>query len=280
MIRISKIKTALLAAALALVMTGGVSARTPVHSPLPVSSRQMLVVVTDSAGATAGTLFRWERESSGKSWVLTGRAIAVSIGRNGLGWGRGLQPPRMGGLPLKAEGDGRSPAGIFPLGPVFGFPPPEKMTGLEMPYIQLTALTECVDDPASVYYNSIVRKDTVARTDWRSSEKMGKPGIWYQLGVFVGHNKNPVRKSAGSCIFLHNWSEPGETTSGCTAMAPSDLRTVVFWLNAEKQPVLVQLTRPLYRRLRRAWALPPLPGRESTLMGINEADGRETTDSK
>ncbi len=227
-------------------------------SGLLSQSCQLILVLTDSVNANQGWLYRFERETPGAPWKSVGKAIPVAIGRNGLAWGRGLHPKETDRKPLKKEGDGRSPAGVFTLSAVFGQIPPDSMAGLKMPYIFLKKGLECVDDPVSVYYNRMVERDTVKTVDWHSSEKMWHPGIWYRLGVMVEHNKRPVVKGAGSCIFLHNWSEPGETTAGCTAMDPANMKKIAFWLDAAKHPLLVQLTRHWYHKLQLRWELPPV----------------------
>ena len=227
--------------------------------PIPSSSLQMVLVLTDSTGATKGILSRFER-TNGAEWKPSGNAIPVVVGRNGLGGGIGLHDPSdLSGLPTKEEGDGRSPAGVFTLGSVFGLRPAEQMKKLRMPSVHVTEMTECVDDVNSVRYNCIVSRDSVEkadRVDWTSSEKMSSYVICYELGVVVDHNRNPVRKGSGSCIFLHIWSDPDKPTVGCTAMAASNMEEIAEWLDAKKNPVLVQLTKPLYRHLRKRWELP------------------------
>ena len=65
-------------------------------------------------------------------WQPVGEAIPVRVGRNGLGWGVGLHVDGVTGV-QKLEGDGKAPAGVFPLGTVFGYAdqPP---AGVQMPY--------------------------------------------------------------------------------------------------------------------------------------------------
>ena len=55
--------------------------------------------------------------------------------------------------PQKAEGDGRSPAGVFPLGRGFGFAPASEASWLKLPYLPVVEGIECVDDSASTVYN-------------------------------------------------------------------------------------------------------------------------------
>lgn len=206
---------------------------------------QLVVVTTPDWNATQGTLQRYEKHLF--HWRAVGAPINVVIGRTGLAWGRGLNPPMDG--PQKHEGDGKSPAGIFNLGTSFGFAP---KAAWKVPYLQLHDTTECVDDGASTFYNQIVER--TALSDWKSSEKM-RSIQQYKWGAFVSHN-TPAHPGSGSCIFLHIWGGPSSTTTGCTAMAEEDLTTLLGWLDPKSSPRLIQLTRPEYERLRRDWKLP------------------------
>jgi len=231
-------------------------------TPIPSSCRQIILVLTDSLEATHGTLCYFERDCTKADWLLTNDKIPVVIGRSGLGWGLGLHDDvNIYNFPLKEEGDGRSPAGVFNLSSIFGYNPADQMITLKMPYIHITEMIECVDDVISKYYNKIVSRDEIEKVkhvDWQSSEKMSLYGIYYELGVVVDHNYDHIKKSAGSCIFLHNWSDPNETMSGCTAMAPIKMREIVYWLDETKNPILVQLTNQLYIDLIKLWKLPKL----------------------
>ena len=233
-------------------------------SPVPASCRQLVLVITDSMQDTLGTLYYFERKNADSTWTLTHDMIPVAIGRNGLGWGRGLHGDKnMVDLPLKKEGDGRSPAGVFNLSAVFGYKHPNQMANVKMPYIHLTETTECIDDASSTYYNQFVSRDKIEQTghvDWQSSEKMSRAGIYYESGVVVDHNTDPIKKGAGSCIFLHNWAHSNEKTAGCTAMSPQNMKEIVYWLDKAKHPVLVQLTKRSYIYLIKQWNLPDLSG--------------------
>lgn len=229
-------------------------------SPIPSSSGQMVLVLSKSFDATTGWLRRFERQSEDADWKAVGDATPVTLGRNGLGLGSGLHRIDPGSMPVKREGDGKSPAGVFRLSSAFGYAPPERLENLEIPYIHVTELLECVDDVNSGYYNQIVLRDAVDEVDWQSSEQMLMDGVWYEKGIVVDHNSSPVRPGAGSCIFLHNWSGPEDTTAGCTAMAPPALTEIVYWLDPDADPVLVQLTESLYEEYQKAWVLPgPIP---------------------
>lgn len=224
-----------------------------VVSPVPASARQMLLVVTPSWDTTSGTMRRYVRPAGTAKWRLAGAAVPVVVGSSGLAWGSDtLGTPDE---PHKREGDGRSPAGIFPLGSAFGFAPSSAMSHLRLPYLPLVAGTECVDDTSSVRYNSIVNRDRVSSVDWSSSEHMRRIAQ-YQVGVLVEYNTRPARKGHGSCMFLHIWEGPGSSTAGCTAFPRADVESLLGWLDAERRPVLVQLPAAEYARRKKAWALP------------------------
>jgi len=77
----------------------------------------------------------------------------------------------------------------------------------------------------------------------------------YRWGVVVDHNAER-ETGCGSCVFLHIWEAPGKGTAGCTAMNSSSMEAVLRWLDAKERPVLVQLPRAEFERLRTAWGLP------------------------
>ena len=240
-------------------------AASPAHGGEPAALRtstQILVVTTQDWNGVEGTLQAYERPQARKKWKAVGGPIPVVVGKNGLGWGAGVAAGRDAGRrgegdPVKKEGDSKSPAGIFRLSTAFGYAaqrPPE----WKMPYVSLTPSVECVDDARSKFYNRVVDRAAVA-PDWNSSEQMLRPDGLYRWGVVVDHNADPVTAGAGSCIFLHIWLGPGQGTTGCTAMAQEQLEGVLARLDPARRPLLVQLPRAQYKKLRRHWKLPALP---------------------
>ena len=219
---------------------------------VPRGSRQLILVTTRDWDAVGGTLRRFERKDSKAGWRQVGDAVPVVVGRGGLGWGAGLNS-ETGDGPVKKEGDGKSPAGVFSLSNAFGFA--AEAPGLHVPYTPLTPTVECVDDVNSRRYNLIVDRGGLPDVDWKSSERM-RSVEGYRWGVVVEHNASPRVPGRGSCIFLHIWSGPDKGTAGCTAMEQPNLEALVRWLDAKKKPVLVQLPGAEYERLRSAWGLP------------------------
>lgn len=242
------------------------------------SSTQMIVVTTDSWDSPQGTLRRYERERSGSPWQPVGEPITVMVGKNGIGWGTGLlkSPAQHTGDPLKKEGDGRAPAGVFHLSKAFGYAAQEQ-PGWKMPYISLTPSIECVDDEKSKFYNTLV--DTTAISpDWGSheNEKMRRPDDLYRWGILVDHNVNPPVAGGGSCIFIHIWKGPAQPTVGCTAMPQADMETLLGWLDPARKPLLVQAPAEQYQKMRHRWNLPVIkdPAGSTTMQGGPKSVGK------
>jgi D-alanyl-D-alanine dipeptidase len=224
-------------------------------APRALAQATQLVVVT-SAGwdETRATLRRFERSEVTEAWRPVGEAGPVVLGRTGLAWDeeQGVGAPAE--EPRKREGDGRSPAGAFPLDTVFGFAATAAAVGARLPYLPLVEGHECVDDPASRHYGTIVDRARVPAVDWTSAERMRRIAV-YRLGVVVGYDR-PPRAGRGSCIFLHLWEGPESVTAGCTAMAAPALEGLVAWLDPSRAPAIVQLTEDAYRARRGSWRLP------------------------
>src|SRR5215210_2226046 len=226
-------------------------------SPTPLArSRQVVVVTTNGWDDVPGVLRRFERKGTKGAWAQVGADVPVAVGRKGLGWGAGLVDTRPAAGPQKKEGDGKAPAGVFRLGPAFGFAP-ERAAWLRFSYVPLTPSVECVDDTASRKYNLIVDRLAAGVVDWNSSERM-RSVEGYRWGMVVRHNAAPTVAGRGSCIFLHVWAGPGQGTAGCTAMEEEKLTELLRWLDPKKVPLLMQLPEGEYARLHTAWRLPAL----------------------
>lgn len=201
-----------------------------------LASGQLLVVIADDFDTPKASLQRYEYGAG--HYVKVGNAIAVNIGRNGLGWGIGESETMHGAdEPFKREGDGKAPAGIFSLGKVFGYAPNARTA---MPYLHATRDLICIDDASSPFYNTIrpVNDSVVVK----SFEWMRRDDELYALGVTVGHNPQGVSEK-GSCIFLHVQKSGDSPTAGCTSMTIDELRTLAGWLDPDKKPLLVQIPK-------------------------------------
>ena len=229
------------------------------------NARQMIVVTTADWDAPTGTLRAFERE--GEGWRETMPPLTVNVGRSGSGWGLGLHDARdQDAGPVKREGDGRAPAGVFAIGTAFGYAP-QLATGLA--YKAMQANDWCIDVPDSPLYNRIVDR-SVAKAPGLdlASEPMrrdlqAKPDNLYEVGFVIEHNAQATPQG-GSCIFAHVQRAPGAPTAGCTSMPEDALRGLLAWLRADARPAFVLLPESEYARLQVAWQLPALDAPDST----------------
>lgn len=203
----------------------------------PKKSAQVLFVKTSNDSSTTGELFLYQRSNKKGKWKIVD-SFHVTVGRSGLAWDEksGLLP--QSGAVTKKEGDGKSPAGIFKLGPVFSY---NKIDKIKMPFQQVDTTDICVDDAGSIYYNRLIDVDTLAYKDWNSFEYMHRNDALYEYGVWVQYNSDKIFAGKGSCIFLHVWNNNSTPTSGCTAMSKENMIKIIHWLDARKNPVLVQV---------------------------------------
>jgi L,D-peptidoglycan transpeptidase YkuD (ErfK/YbiS/YcfS/YnhG family) len=225
------------------------------------ASRQLLLAIAPDWTSRAGLLQRFVRRQPGADWEAVGVPVAVSFGRSGLAWGRGLHEAAGGVGPAKREGDGCAPAGVFAVTTLFGYAAPDSAFAgaARLPYLSASPDLKAIDDPASLHYNRIVDQSTLAQADWASCEDMLRSDQRYTVGAVVAHNSEPTLPGAGSCIFLHVWAGVGLPTAGCTAMALADMTEFAGWLDGAAAPLLVQLPQIEYVRWRQVWALPAFP---------------------
>ncbi len=221
-------------------------------------SRQILLVVTDSWESLQGIAYRYQRFDVESPWASPGQPLAVVVGRSGLGWARGSQAPRGDDDPIKQEGDGRAPAGVFSLTRAFGYGKEGAVDRevIKLDYLPSTRDLVCVDDPVSTHYNQIVDRHEITQPDWSTSEDMLRQDGLYQWGVIVEHNTEETVPGDGSCIFLHVWRSPSSPTLGCTAFSPDDVVELLSWLDPSLNPRLVQLPLAVYASLKDVWRLP------------------------
>jgi zinc D-Ala-D-Ala dipeptidase len=213
-------------------------------APILFPHHQLLLITAPSWESDRGTLLKFEKNAG--EWSPVGEEASVRLGKAGLAWGVGLHPTPPKEDPIKKEGDKKSPAGLFSLGPIFGAASPAEMIHLHMPYLVINDDIEAIDDPQSLYYNRVVNRKEVTAVDWQSSEKMATDPS-YKLGIVIQHNSPSPTPGAGSAIFLHITKE--KATNGCTSISRTHLETLLSWLDPKKQPALLQLPLPAYHNL-------------------------------
>lgn len=174
-------------------------------------------------------------------WEKAGEPIPVILGRNGLGWAGG-------GEPLKMEGDGRSPAGVFGISGTFGA---QQMPNTKMPYRYADETLICVDDVSDERYNQITVLNPLSPP--KSYEKMRRNDEVYRNGAVIDYNTAGV-KGRGSCIFIHLNHPDRRPTAGCTAMDAEPLTELLQWLDPEKEPIIVQIPKDECGRYQKEFA--------------------------
>ena len=195
------------------------------------ANEQIILVVGDNYNSKKAVLSCFE------NGVKIFDSFEVNVGKNGFGLGVGERSlSKTDTAPIKYEGDKKSPIGVFSLDSVFGY---KRDLKTKMPYLHATDELICVDDSDSPFYNQIIKK---GKNLPKSFENMRRDDFQYELGVFVGHNKEQLAKR-GSCIFLHVEKAKGEATAGCSSMKLEDIKKIVSWLDKSKNPILLQVTK-------------------------------------
>ena len=156
------------------------------------------------------------------------------------------------------EGDGRAPAGIFAIGPAFGY---AQSVSTALEYKAMTAQDYCIDVSDSPLYNRIVdaakvgEKAIAGSTEPMRRDLHAEGDQRYKLGLVIEHNAQHT-PAAGSCIFAHLWKSSDSSTAGCTAMSEPLMRELLGWLDPAQRPLFILLPRAEYQRLRALWQLP------------------------
>ena len=163
-----------------------------------------------NAGSRAQLIVRSLSPRSQTGWLTFGSLkAACALGRAGK-------------TMRKREGDGATPAGVFPLR--YAFYRPDRMlrptTGMALK--RLDPSGGWCDAPGHGRYNRFVRHPFPA-----SAERLWRDDHLYDVIAVIGHNDQPRIPGAGSAIFLHVARDGFKPTEGCVALRASDMRKVL-----------------------------------------------------
>ena len=139
----------------------------------------------------------------------------------------------------KAEGDGATPAGSFPMRRVHYRADRRAAPATGLPMREITATDGWCDDPAHDDYNTLVSLPFDA-----SHEVMARDDALYDVVVEIGYNDDPPVAGAGSAIFMHIAREGYEPTEGCVALAPADLDAVLKALDPASRIHIYKVAAP------------------------------------
>ena len=122
----------------------------------------------------------------------------------------------------KREGDGASPAGVWPIRDVIYRPDRGPPPATQFRVRAMAPDDGWCDDPADPAYNRPVKLPYPA-----SAETMWRDDALYDIVVVLGHNDDPVVPGMGSAIFLHVARPDYSPTHGCVAVARADLEELL-----------------------------------------------------
>lgn len=118
----------------------------------------------------------------------------------------------------KREGDGASPAGVWPIRRLLYRPDKGPPPATALPAQAIARDDAWCDTPDDADYNRPIKLPHPG-----SFEKMWRDDHLYDLVVVLGHNDDPPKPFMGSCIFLH-LAKPGYApTEGCVAVSREDM---------------------------------------------------------
>lgn len=142
---------------------------------------------------------------------LGGREVRCALGRGGVT-----------AADAKVEGDGKTPAGVWPIRRVVWRPDRGSAPRTAFPCEATRPTDGWCDDAGDKAYNRPVTLPYPAscETMWREDEL-------YDIVVILAHNDDPPVPGKGSAIFLH-CARPGyPPTEGCVALARADVEALL-----------------------------------------------------
>ncbi len=141
--------------------------------------------------------------------IWRGKKMRCTLGRSGVSG-------------VKKEGDGATPAGVFPIREVFYRA--DRVGNIEtaLPARPIGENDGWCDDPDDPAYNRLIRLPHPAR-----HERMWREDNLYDIVVVLGYNDDPPAPGKGSGIFLHAASGDYLPTEGCVAVSMADLIELV-----------------------------------------------------
>ena len=157
----------------------------------------MTIVVHASGGGAPGVL------------TIGGAEYRCAIGRGGI-------------MPGKREGDGASPAGIWPLRRVLYRADRIARPETNLPLAVIQPDDGWCDAPGDPAYNRQVVLPYAA-----SHEELWREDKLYDVVTIIGYNDDPVVAGLGSAIFLHVATMDYAPTAGCAALGLDDLLNVL-----------------------------------------------------
>jgi L,D-peptidoglycan transpeptidase YkuD (ErfK/YbiS/YcfS/YnhG family) len=128
----------------------------------------------------------------------------------------------------KREGDGATPAGLWPMRRVLFRPDQGPLPKTALATAPIAPDDGWCDAPQDPAYNRPVKLPYPAR-----AERMWREDRLYDLVIPLGYNDDPPVPRLGSAIFLHVARPDFSPTEGCVALARTDLEEILSLAEAE-----------------------------------------------
>ena len=191
----------------------------PSSQPEPAWGQQEILVTP--SGSTAVLMLR---QRYGDEWE-TLYTCTAAIGRNGT-------------TTTPQEGDGKTPAGTFPVEFCYGLEQPE--TGI--PFVQVGPDSIWVDDGNSSYYNCLTTQAEAGNVSHEDTYSQFTRGF-YTVNIFFANNgdgRTPgsATPGAGSVRVLEGYTKALEPTNGDIKIASEDMEQLLQRLDAAYDPVV------------------------------------------
>lgn len=195
----------------------------PLSEPEPAWGQQE-ILVTPSGSTAVLTL----RQQYGDEWE-TLYTCTAAIGRNGT-------------TTVPQEGDGKTPAGTFPVEFCYGLEQPE--TGIS--FVQVGPDSIWVDDSSSSYYNCLTTQAEAGNVSHEDTYSQFTRGF-YTVNIFFANNgdgRTPgsATPGAGSVRVLEGYTKALEPTNGDIKIASEDMEQLLQRLDAAYDPVVTVLS--------------------------------------
>ena len=194
---------------------------TTLYDSLIGDSKQLLVVYNHKASSIVSEMRAYELGDDG--WVAVDELAApCNVGRKGFAaYGK------------KAEGDKKSPTGIFTITHYFSKYP---KFNARLEKIKVTRKTVWVDDSTDPMYNRYCEQDDAHP---KKGENLIRKDAQYDYVMVINYNTEECTPYKGSAIFFHVWSRPGGGTAGCVAVEKQHILKIFDWIDADKHPKIV-----------------------------------------
>ena len=187
--------------------------------------QQLFIVYNAKASSIVSELKVLERGDEG--WVVVDSLCGpCNIGKKGFA-----------AVGKKAEGDGKSPTGIYTITHYFSrFP----KFNANLEKIKVTSNTIWVDDPKDKLYNSYCEQN---ETHPHKGERLIRKDGQYDYVMVINYNTVERKPYKGSAIFFHVWTRRGGGTAGCVAVEKLHILKIFKWIDAEKHPKILMGSR-------------------------------------